>query len=760
MADYNFFRRGGADQLRIEKPADLEAVETLDKKLWVALSMPVAGQELDARTLTALDTDRDGRVRVAEILAAVKFVRAELSDFDAFFSGRDTIPLSSLASEGSVRSTAQALLARLGKAGASAISLADVDSATKNFDAQPFNGDGVLVPASAGDDAALAAFLADAVAATGGADDASGEKGATEEIVAAFVKSASDVLAWREKADASASAVLPLGGATEAAFAAFAKIRTKAEDFFARVRLASFDASAAGTLNPGEAAFAALAGTEISAAASEAFPLARVAPTDGEPTLPLFAGVNPAWATVLADFSEKTLVPAAEKIGLDVSAGMPTSLPASLWAKVAALFAPYEAWLAEKPATGAHVLSSERLREVVGGNFAERLAPLFEKEAAEKPLRDALGSAERLCLFSRDLAVVLRNFVSFAEFYKRGAADTAFLVGRLYMDGRACSLCVRVADAGAHAALAAKSNCCLVYCDCVRKSGGEKMSVVAMFGDGDALSLYVGRNGVFYDKKGDDWDAKIVKIVENPISIRQAFWAPYRKLAKFVETQIEGFAAAREKKVDGELSSGAGTALTRATSAEAPEASAKPAFDVAKFAGIFAAIGLALGAIGAALSVAISGFLSLAPWQMLLAVVAVVFVISAPSMLIAAMKLRRRSLGPILEASGWAINGNVKINIPLGKAFTEMPRKPEGSRVSRIDPYREKTFPWGKVLVSALVLAVVAAAAFLLLRGNGAAEQSAPAPVVEAVAAPASSEAPAPEAPAADNAEPPAGPNA
>ena len=139
---------------------------------------------------------------------------------------------------------------------------------------------------------------------------------------------------------------------------------------------------------------------------------------------------------------------------------------------------------------------------------------------------------------------------------------------------------------------------------------------------------------------------------------------------------------------------------------------------------------------------------------MLLAVAAVALVLSAPSMLIAAMKLRRRSLGPILEANGWAINGNVKINIPLGKAFTEMPKKPAGSRVSRIDPYREKSFPLRGLVVVAPVLAACAVAAFLLLRGNGGSESEPvpePVPAAEAPAAPASSEAPAPEAPAAPN---------
>lgn len=744
MAEYNFFRRGGLDQLRIEKPEDLEAVETLDQKLWVALSVPVSGQEFDERTLRLLDTDGDGRIRVPEIVAAVKFVRENFSDFSAFFAGKDTFPLSVLSEKSAAAATAKNVFSRLGKTDAAELSLADVDAATKSFDEQPFNGDGIVIPESAGDDAALAAFITDAVAATGGSDDASGKKGISADQAQAFVKSAADVLAWREKSVGSAE-ILPLGDATAAAFDALSAVRLKIEDFFARTRLASFDAASAAKLNPSEADFAEISKAEISADASAAFPIARVAATDGEPELPLVSGINPAWAGALADFVEKTLVPALAKFGEKTDA--PARMSASLWKKVCALFAPYESWLGGRPAGGADAFSSERLKEILDGNFVEKLAPIFEKDAAESPLRAGFAEAERLCRYSRDLALVLRNFVSFAEFYKRNLDGSAFLVGKLYMDRRTCSLCVRVADVAAHSALAAKSNSCLAYCECTRKNGGEKMFVVAMFGDGDALSLYVGRNGVFYDKKGDDWDAKIVKIVENPISVRQAFWSPYRKLAKFVESQVENFASAREKKVDAGLSGGANAAMNNAVSGTAPAAGAKPAFDVAKFAGIFAAIGLALGAIGAALSVAVSGFLSLAPWQMILAVVAVLLIISAPSMLIAAMKLRRRSLGPILEANGWAINGNVKINIPLGKAFTEMPKKPSGAHTSAIDPYQQKSFPWGKICA----LVVVLAAAACVLRFCVFCDEGKTSPETAPVATetPAAPAAPAPETPAA-----------
>ena len=49
----------------------------------------------------------------------------------------------------------------------------------------------------------------------------------------------------------------------------------------------------------------------------------------------------------------------------------------------------------------------------------------------------------------------------------------------------------------------------------------------------------VGRNGIFYDRKGQDWDATIVRILDHPISIRQAFWSPYKKLIKFINEQLE-----------------------------------------------------------------------------------------------------------------------------------------------------------------------------------------------------------------------------
>ena len=68
---WRFFRSGGFDQVIIDSVEDLTNLAQLDKKLWTALACPIKGLEIDQRTLSYIDTDNDGRIRVPELLAAV-----------------------------------------------------------------------------------------------------------------------------------------------------------------------------------------------------------------------------------------------------------------------------------------------------------------------------------------------------------------------------------------------------------------------------------------------------------------------------------------------------------------------------------------------------------------------------------------------------------------------------------------------------------------------------------------------------------------
>ena len=128
---------------------------------------------------------------------------------------------------------------------------------------------------------------------------------------------------------------------------------------------------------------------------------------------------------------------------------------------------------------------------------------------------------------------------------------------------------------------------------------------------------------------------------------------------------------------------------------------------MAKFAGIFAAIGLAIGAIGTAIASVVTGFFGLAWWQMPLGIAGLILLVSGPSMLIAYLKLRNRNLAPILDANGWAVNTRAMINIPFGASLTSVAALPKEAQRSLRDPFAEKKRPWKLYLfLLALLLAI------------------------------------------------------
>jgi MFS family permease len=135
---------------------------------------------------------------------------------------------------------------------------------------------------------------------------------------------------------------------------------------------------------------------------------------------------------------------------------------------------------------------------------------------------------------------------------------------------------------------------------------------------------------------------------------------------------------------------------------------------VGKFAGIFAAIGLAVGALGTALASMVGGLFALKWWQIPIALVGLLLLVSGPAVIMAWFKLRSRNLGPILDANGWAINARARINIPFGTSLTQLAVLPANAERSLTDPYAEKKKPW---VPYALVLGTGAAVVVLWKTG-------------------------------------------
>lgn len=676
--EWQYCSLGGAIRVKIGSGEDIAHLGELDQKLWTVLSCPVDGLEFDKQTLEFLDTEKDGKIMVNEVVQAAQWLTSVIKDKDSILKGDSTLSLDNIDTSTDtgkrLYNSARQILKNIG-IDKNEISLADASDSKAIFAGTRFNGDGVITPLSATDESQKKT-IADIIATIGSAEDRSGEGGVNAELTEKFYAACADWSAWKNSAPA-----MPYGDKTQAAFDAYNALKDKMNDYFTRCRLMAFDADVAKAVN--------IAVTDIKDI--ESCPLA--APKASK-TLDLNA-INPAWQKKFNALAALTLTEGK------------TELTEPEWRGIEATFSEYAAWLGAKKGAEVEALGEERINAILAAGGKDALLGLIEQDKALADESSSIDEVKKLMYYYRDFYRLLKNFVLFTDFYSRAPGVRAmFELGQLYIDQRCCDLCIRVADMGKHADMASLSGIFLIYFKATSKTLGKSMDAVAVMTDGDIEDLRPGKNGIFYDLQGHDWDAVITKIVDNPISIKQAFWAPYRKVWEFCVGLINKSAADKDAKISAELQAKVQTAA--ATTPGTPDAAAKTdkpqAFDIAKFAGIFAAFGMAIGYIGSFFTALATGIKNTPPHQLIFVILALMLIISGPSCFIAWMKLRKRNLGPILNANGWAINSKVLVNILFGGKLTTVAKYP---KIKLADPYDQKTPAWKIWLPTVLTILVL-----------------------------------------------------
>ncbi|NLG18353.1 MAG: hypothetical protein GX556_13555 [Fibrobacter sp.] len=701
---WSFFRAGGFDQVMLESGRDLLELEKLDQKLWVALACPVDNVHFDTKTLSFLDSNGDRRIRAMELISAVKWVAAQLKNPDDLIGENRTFNIDQInreTEEGSkLYDSAKNALVTLGKKESDPLTVADVESLELEMAKKTFNGDGIITSEVSEEDA-VKKIITQIIESSGGIDDRSGKPGINTEKVESFFDQAQKYLAWAGEPE-NDKTIMVLGDETSKAAQAVMAVKEKIEDYFARCAIAIFDQRATVALNGGDKPFEQISNKDslsVNCAEISRLPISPVGPQK-----PLsFAGdVNPAWAADLKTFKAEAV---------DKLLGPQEVLTEDQWRGMLARFAPFFSWQERKPTKIFDSTEVAAVRDITDSGLKEKLITLIDQDKALAPAFESVKSLEKLVRFHRDIYSLCNNFVNFKDLYNR-ESSAIFMAGSLFLDQRTCRLCMKIDDIAKHSAMAAMAGTFLVYCECKRHDSPEKMIIVAAFTNGDSENLMVGRNGVFYDRLGRDWDATIVKIIENPISLRQAFWLPYKNFVRMIESQVAKRASAAEAQTTAKMQQGA------EVTAMADKANAAPPPQKKMDIGTVAAIGVAAGAIGtfaATLLGYASGIVKLGPLAVIGALLAVLLLISGPSLILAYIKLRKRNLGPILDASGWAVNAKALINVPFGTALTAVAVLPPGSHRDRTDPYAQKKSPLPRLLLLALLIYV----AFLTLNHFG-----------------------------------------
>jgi len=689
--DWKYCSLGGVVRVKISSGEDIAHLDELDPKLWTVLSCPVKGLNLEEKTLELIDRDHDGQIHVQDVMTTAKWLTSVIKDNDSLLYGNDTLSLDNINTDcpdgKKIYDSALQVIKNIGK-NEKSISYEDVSDTVKVFAGTAYNGDGIITALSSSDNK-VKETIGYIGQCFGTVKDRSGEDGVDSAAIEKFYDAAAAYAQWH---DSDKTAAFAFGDNTEAAFSAYSALKDKVADYFMRCKLIAFDEDAAAAVDVSVDRIAAISGENLSAKSDEiaAYPLAR----PGRKAVLILDSVNPAWKDAVERLC--SLIP-----------DLGSSIDEAEWAALGARFDAFCAWKAAKAGDEVEPLGIDTIHTILKDDKKAVLLDMIAKDLAVKEEADGLDRVCKLIWLYRDFATLLNNYVALSDFYNRSKSSPAiFEAGRLYIDQRCCKLCLRVSDMSAHADMAQLSGMFLIYCKCTRKNTGETMDIVAVMTAGNIYNLRPGKNGLFYDLQGNDWDAVITKIVDNPVSITQAFWTPYRKLSDFVKDKITKSVADKEAAIDSKLQEAV-------TNIETGEKKAAP-FDIAKYAGIFAALGMAVGAIGMAISGILDGLKGLHWYQWIVGIIVLLLVISGPSCLIAWIKLRKRNLGPVLNANGWAINSDVLVNILFGRTLTLVAKYP---KLNLEDPYRSDTPVWRKWITD-IILGLIILFGILFMTGN------------------------------------------
>ncbi|MCB9682496.1 MAG: hypothetical protein H6733_13610 [Alphaproteobacteria bacterium] len=730
MASWEFNSLGGVDQMRLANTEDLEHLATLDKARWAATSVPTSQLYCDPAFLGYVDSDANGRLRVLELRAAQAWTWQRLANRERVIQGSDELALADLdttnADATRMKALAEHVIAQAGGT-PGLLPLVTLRGARAAYAKSFPNGDGVIIPDHAGDDG-IKALVEAVVAVTGGATDVSGAAGTDTATLDTWAQRVADYAAWHARAVDDAASVLPLGDGTAAAAALVQRLAPKMTQYFAQCALVAAASAADERLRTSAEELAAL-DVRDPAAIGAWLADAPLAEPRADATLDLTGRLNP---TFRADLEALARDVAPKALGKDTV----TALDAGDWSTLMGFVQPWLAWQAARPAGIAADADPAALQALAASDAVGGLRERITADLAVADELKAFADLEKLIVYQRWLAEVARNMVSFIDLFDPDKRSL-FEAGTLVLDGRKLTLCHKVEDAAGHKKIATDSLVFVAYVDLVRNDAGTVKTgkIAAGVTAGTRGGIALGKRGVFYDRDGAEWDAIVVDLITQPISVWEAMIAPFTRLRDMVADRISQFAGSKATALEAEAAAGTDKATTVPAAAPAKDDGGGGM----NMQTLLIGGSIAVAAIGSTLAFIAQTLANIDPLTLFGGLAAVILLLMAVSGFLGWLKLRRRDIGTLLEACGWALNARMTLTFALGSQFTIRPGLPKGA-VRRLTAAQKRT----RVIVVVVVLALLGLGAWLAMNPEvlDGLKPSPPEPAAEA--APAPDAAPAP----------------
>jgi hypothetical protein len=668
---FHFERFGSAYHLKIKNAHDLQAVLELDEAHWVATTAPGATLNCDPVLLSLIDTDNDGRLRAEEIKDAIRFLFENLLDKSGIAPGNTRLNLDAvnrhLEIGERIYSSATKIRNRL-EIPEAFVTLEQVRTIKTEVLEGGLDEAGIVL-AEAAQDKNVSQIIEDILATVGGKPHPRGGPGVDETSLELFIQQCQQYRDWLQQAtppgEQDVSEILPLGEATDEAYALFSLLENKIAQFFLLCSIQQLNPELLVRAISAKDGSLAIDVLDLSQAHSYLADAPLASPNE-EKALDLTGNVNPYYSRELKRFVELAIQPL---LGREVR-----KLDQAAWQIIREKFLPHRDWCAGKPEVAVDQIPPDQMAHYIDDpSCVEGVKTLIERSHQTAFVLDNIREVERLILYQAYILPLVNSFVSFPHLYDP-TKRALFEMGTLVMDGRHFTLAVKVLDRKQHIESSTSSNIFVMYLEVFGHDQEKLYEVAVPVTSGNRGNIRLNKWGIFNDVNGLEWHARVVQLIENPISIFEAMIHPFMRLIQAFMLRLEQVSAKTEEKISGRISARGDKEMGGDGKKQKKDGGAS--------AGQLAGGGVALAALGSSVAFIAQTFAKLTPEIIIGTIVVLVLAMVVPAAIATYYKLSKRDLSAILEGSGWGVNARMKLTRKQARTFTHRPDYPLQNNVA------------------------------------------------------------------------------
>jgi hypothetical protein len=646
---------GESAQVVIKNVRDLINLIDLDDTHWVATSAPVEAFHINKDFLQYLDTEKDGLISSNEIKFSLKWF------FDLYEKplelkmGVDILDPDELKKSSKYFNDINEVHHYLkNNSNHEQVLLSHVVKLKNEIQAIIIQ-QSPIVFADSIEEQSLKEYFADIVAIHGGCEHPAGGRGVSVVSVNEF----QEVIAkWIERQavsnlsdDKHKTEVFPFANQTPQVYAIFESINDKMEHYFSLCDLVKLDPALKKSCWP-------IMNHDKSIDLKDPRQVkdimydAPVAEPNNQKIL-LFDGfINPAYVDIVKSFYLNIF---------EELYGHEDIMEYSQWQKIKSVFEPYKRWVEAKPDIDMSNFSKEKLQKYLQTDISNRALDHIESIPQPTVSFDQIILAEKMMLFRKLFVLFANNYVSMPELYDY-TRPSILEEGTLIMDGRRFNLAIRVFNQAEHMLVTKNSSTYVMYVELTHKPLNKKMEVAVPLARGMSGYIMIGKRGIFEHVDGIIMQAKVVQIVDFPVSFLDAILKPFKKLGEAVTAKIDSIASSAEKNL---------LATTDSLIDPSKKVAAPAAANNNQTAGMIAGGGFAIAAIGSSLAFMTKTLSSIHPSRIIIFVVCLILAMLIPLSIVAFIRLARRDISCLLEGAGWAINPRLRITKRMKKYISE-----------------------------------------------------------------------------------------